>query len=67
MAIAHNHTARLLQFAARSDGLPLFLSEECWCRVLIRRAGLLGDLLTERQAEQLELILDPKLEALLPF
>jgi hypothetical protein len=67
MALAHVHTARRLQFASSSDGLLLFLSEECWGRGLIRLAGLLDDLLTERQAEQPEPVLDPELEALLPF
>lgn len=67
MALAHVHTARRLHFAASSDGLLIWLSEECWCRGLIRLAGLLDDLLTERQAEQPEPILDPELEALLPF
>jgi hypothetical protein len=47
--------------------LLLFLSEECWGRGLIRLAGLLDDLLTERQAEQPEPPVDPELEALLPF
>ena len=67
MALAHVHSARRLHFAASSDGLLLFLSEECWGRGLIRLAGLLDDLLTERQAEQPEPVLDPELEALLPF
>jgi hypothetical protein len=67
MALAHVHTARRLHFAASSDGLLLWLSEECWGRGLIRLAELLDDLLTERQAEQPEPILDPELEALLPF
>ena len=67
MALAHAHTARHLQFSASSDGLLIWLSEECWCRGLIRLAGLLDDLLTERQAEQPEPALDPELEALLPF
>jgi hypothetical protein len=49
------HTARRLHFAASSDGLLIWL------------AGLLDDLLTECQAEQPEPILDPELEALLPF
>ncbi len=48
MALAHVHAARRLHFAASSDGLLLFLSEECWRRSLIRLAGLLDDLLTER-------------------
>ena len=75
MALAHVHTARRLHFAASSDGLLIWLSEECWCRGLIRFAGLLVgaafsegvELLTERQAEQPEPHLDPDLEALLPF
>ena len=68
---AHLHAARRLQFSASSDGLLLWLSEECWCRGLIRLAALLDDLLddllTERQAEQPEAAADPELEALLPF
>ena len=67
MALAHVHTARHLHFSASSDGLLLWLSEECWSRGLIRLAELLDDLLTERQAKQPEPILDPELEALLPF
>ena len=75
MALAHAHAARRLHFAASSDDLLLFLSEKCWVRGLIRLAGLLVgaafsegvDLLTERQAEQPEPVLDPELEALLPF
>ena len=67
MAHAHAHTARLLQFSASSDGLLLWLSEECWGRGLIRLAGLLDDVLTERQAEQPDPAHDPELEALLPF
>ncbi len=67
MALAHAHTARRLQFSASSDGLLLFLSEECWGRGLIRLAELLDDLLTERQAEQPAPQLDSELEALLPF
>ena len=67
MALVHVHTARRLHFAASSDGLLLFLRDECWGRGLIRLAGLLDDLHTERQAEQPEPILDPELEALLPF
>jgi len=51
----HQHAARRLHFSASSDGLLLWLSEECWCRGLIRLAALLDDLLTERQAEQLRL------------
>lgn len=43
------------------------LSEECWGRGLVQLAGLLDDLLIERQAEQPELPLDSELEALLPF
>ena len=65
MALAHVHTARRHHFAASSDGLLLFLSEQFWG--LVRLAGLLGDLLTERQAEQSEPILDLELKALLPF
>jgi hypothetical protein len=30
MALAHAHIARRLQFSAGSDGLLLWLSEECW-------------------------------------
>ena len=67
MALAHAHTARRLQFSASSDGLLLWLSEECWGRGLIRLVELLDDLLTERQAEQPEPAQDPELEALLPF
>ena len=67
MALAHVHTARRLHFSASSDGWLLWLSEECWGRGLIRLAGLLDELLTERQAEQSEPHLDPELEALLPF
>jgi hypothetical protein len=67
MAFAHVHAARRLHIAASSDGLLLILSKECQGRGLIRLAGLLDDLLTERQAEQPEPVLDPELEALLPF
>jgi hypothetical protein len=67
MALAHAHTARRLHFSAGSDGLLLFLSEECWGQGLIRLAELLDDLLTERQAEQPAPQLDSELEALLPF
>ena len=75
MALAHVHTARRLHFSASSDGLLLWLSEECWGRGLIRLAELLVgaafsegvELLTERQAEQPEPHLDPELEAMLPF
>ncbi|MBM5794054.1 MAG: hypothetical protein FJ057_08995 [Cyanobacteria bacterium K_DeepCast_0m_m1_088] len=67
MALAHAHTARRLQFSASSDGLLLWLSEECWGRGLIRLAGLLDDLLIERQAEQPAPQVDAELEALLPF
>jgi hypothetical protein len=67
MALAHVHTARRLHFAASSDGLLFFLGEECWGRGLIRLAGLLDDLLTDRQAEQPAPLLAPELEALLPF
>jgi len=61
------HAARRLHFSASSDGLLLWLSEECWGRGLVNFAGLLDDLLIERQAEQPEPALDPELEALLPF
>jgi hypothetical protein len=75
MALAHVHTARRLHFSASSDGLLLWLSEECWSRGLIRLAELLVgaafsegvDLLTERQEEQPALQVDAELEALLPF
>jgi hypothetical protein len=67
MALAHAHSARRLHFAASSDGLLHFLSEECSSRGLIRLAGLLDDLLTERQSEQPEPLLDLELEAPLPF
>lgn len=67
IALAHVHTARRLHFSASSDGLLLWLIEECWGRGLIRLAGLLDELLTEWQAEQPEPHLDPELEALLPF
>ena len=67
MALAHAHAARRRHFSASSDGLLHFLSEECWVRGLIRLAGLVDNLLTERQAEQPEPVLDPELEALLPF
>ena len=71
----HLHAARREHFSAGSDGLLLWLSEECWARGLIRLAALLVgaafsagvDLLTERQAEQPESPADPELEALLPF
>lgn len=66
-ASAHAHAARRLHFAASSDGLLHWLSEECWGRGLLRLAGLLDDLLTERQAEQPEPPVDPELLALLPF
>ncbi|MCP9826538.1 hypothetical protein [Synechococcus sp. EJ6-Ellesmere] len=66
-ASVHVHAARRLHFSASSDGLLLWLSEECWGRGLVRLAGLLDDLLIERQAEQSEPPLDPELEALLPF
>jgi hypothetical protein len=39
----------------------------CWGRGLIRLAEILDDLLTERQPEQAEPLLDPELEGLLPF
>ena len=67
MALAHVHTARRLHFSASTDGLLLWLSEECWGRGLIRLAELLDELLTERQAEQPKPHLDPELKALLPF
>jgi hypothetical protein len=75
MALAHVHAARRLHIAASRDGLLLILSKECQGRGLIRLAGLLVgaafsegvDLLRERQAEQPEPVLDPELEALLPF
>lgn len=51
-------SARRLQFFASSDGLLLWLNEECWGRGLVRLAEVLDDLLTEGQAE---------LEDLLPF
>ena len=66
-ASGHLHAARRLHFCASSDRLLDWLSEECWGRGLIRHAGLLDDLLIERQAEQPEPPLDPELEALLPF
>lgn len=66
-ASVHVHAARRLHFSASSDGLLHWLSEECWARGLGRLAGLLDDLLIERQAEQPEPPLDPELEALLPF
>jgi hypothetical protein len=50
-----------------SDGLLLWLSEECWARGLIHLAELLDDLLTKRQAEQPAPQVDAELEALLPF
>ncbi len=67
MALAHVHTARRLQFSASSDGLLIWLSEECWARGLIHLAELLDDLLTKRQAEQPAPQVDAELEALLPF
>lgn len=66
-APVHVHAARRLHFSASSDALLHWLSEECWGRGLVRLAGLLDDLLIERQAEQPEPPADPKLEALLPF
>ena len=63
----HLHAARRLHFSASSDGLLLWLSEECWCRRLIRLAALLDYLLTERQAVRPVTPADPELEALLPF
>jgi hypothetical protein len=47
--------------------LLLCLIDEYLGRGLIRLAGLLVDLLTERQSEQPEPLLDLELEALLPF
>ncbi|MFO7628843.1 MAG: hypothetical protein R6W06_04880 [Prochlorococcaceae cyanobacterium] len=44
-ALAHAHAARRLHFSARSDGLLLWLSEECWGRGLVRLAELLDELL----------------------
>ena len=67
MALAHIHAARRLHFSASSGGLLLRLSEVCLGRGLIRLAEILDDLLTERQAEQPESLLDPELEGLLPF
>jgi hypothetical protein len=69
------HSSGRLHFDGSTDGLLLILSNECQGRGLIRLAGLLVgaafsegvDLLTERQAEQPEPVLDPELEALLPF
>ena len=61
------HAARRVHFAASSDGLLHWLSEECSGRGLLRLGGLLDDLLTVRQAEQPEPPVDPELEALLPF
>lgn len=66
-ASVHLHAARRLHFSASSDGLLLWLSEECWGRGLVRLGELLDELLIERQAEQPEPPLDPDLEALLPF
>ena len=51
----------------QQHGWQLWLSEECWCRGLIRLAALLDDLLSERKAEQPEPPVDPELEVLLPF
>lgn len=48
--------ARRLQFSASSDGLLLWLSEECWGQGLVRLAEVLDDLLTEGQAELEELL-----------
>lgn len=59
----HVHAARRLHLSASSDGVLLWLSEECWGRGLVRLAGLLDDLLIERQAEQSEPQLGPGLEA----
>lgn len=64
---AHAHAARRLHFAASSEGLLHWLSEECWGRGLRRLGERLDDLLIGRQAEQPEPMLDPELEALLPF
>lgn len=66
-ASVHGHIARRLHFSVSSDGLLHWLSEECWGRGLVRLAGLLDDLLIERQAEPPEPPLDPELEDLLPF
>lgn len=66
-ATVHVHAARRLHFAASSDGLLHWLSEECSSRGLLRLGELLDDLLIERQAEQPEPPMDPELEALLPF
>jgi hypothetical protein len=63
----HPHSSRRLHFDGSSDGLLLILSEECRGRGLIRLAGLLDDLLMERQSEQPEPLLDLELEAPLPF
>jgi hypothetical protein len=63
----HAHAAWRLHFAASSDGLLYWLSEECSIRGLRRLGELLDDLLIERQAEQPAPVLDPELEALLPF
>ena len=38
----HLHAARRLHFSASSDGLLLWLSEECWCRGLILLAALVA-------------------------
>ncbi|MCH9713269.1 MAG: hypothetical protein K0U63_01785 [Cyanobacteria bacterium] len=75
MALAYADTASRLQFSASSDGLLLWLSEDCWGRGLVRLGELLVgaafsegvELLIERQAEQPEPPLDLELEALLPF
>jgi hypothetical protein len=40
MALAHAHPARRLLFSTSSDGLRLWLSEECWGCGLIRLAEL---------------------------
>jgi len=61
------HAAHRVHFAASSDGLLHWLSEECSGRGLRRFGELLDDLLTERQAKQPEPLHDPELEALLPF
>ena len=41
----HVHAARRLRFSSSSDGLLLWLSEECWGRGLVRLAWLLEYLL----------------------
>jgi hypothetical protein len=49
------HAARRLHFSASGDGFLLWLTEECWCRGLIRLTALL----TEHQAEPPETPADP--------